>query len=223
MAIHVLRPIRAPRTPLRTAHRTPVRSRVCRIPGRPGDRGRGVTLIEMMMVVGIVAVLLVGAVPGFARLLSSHRASAAVNDLVHGIALARGEALKRNRRVYLAPVGAHWRDGWAVFVDRNDNRLFDAPAGPAGDELITRHDALPGSITIANPSSPTREPFTDVGAPPRTYLMFDGSGYPRQRNGALHFGSLVVTDRTGGAVTVKTLCLASYGRVRVVADRASCS
>ena len=172
-----------------------------------------------MVVIVILGILLATAAPSAERLISSHRTVAATNDFVHGLSVARGEAMKRGRRVYLAPVGVAWRDGWAVFVDRNDNRVFDA----SSDEVILRHGALPASITITNPSSPARQPFTDVGSPQRTYVMFDGSGYPRQRNGAFNIGSLVVSDRTGSATTLRTICLAAYGRVRVVADRSSCS
>ena len=180
------------------------------------------TLIEALIVVSIVAILAAGAVPGFGRAQSVHRASSAIAELQQAVALTRSEALKRGRRVYLAPLGVHWRDGWAVFVDRNDNRVYDPQSAAGGDELIARHDALPASIAVSNPTSPMREPFTDVGSPQRTYLMFDGSGYPRQRNGALNIGSLVVTDRSGGVVTLRALCVSSYGRVRVVADRPSC-
>ncbi len=172
-----------------------------------------------MVVLVVVGILVASAVPGFGRLLSSQRAVSATNDLLHAIALARSEAMRRGRRVYLAPTAVEWHDGWAVFVDRNDNRSFDA----AIDEVVTRHDALPASTTISNPSNANRRPFTDVGSPQRTYIMFDGTGYPRQRNGAFNIGSLAVADRVGSTLTVRTICLASYGRVRVVADRASCS
>ena len=88
---------------------------------------------------------------------------------------------------------------------------------------IAEHDASPASITMSNPTNATREPFTDVGSPQRAYILFDGHGYPRQRNGAFNAGSLVVTDRTGGVTTQRTICLAASGRVRVVVARASCS
>lgn len=181
------------------------------------------TLIETMIVVTLVGVLLACAVPSMSRTLSRHRATAATNDFVHALALARSEALKRSRRVYLAPLNGRWRNGWAIFVDRNDNRVFDPLVDGTGDELIALHDALPASIAMSNPTNPAREPFTDVGSPQRTYVMFDGQGYARQRNGAFSIGSIVVTDRTGSAVSLRTICLASYGRVRVIADRAGCS
>lgn len=176
-----------------------------------------------MIVVSMFAVLLATAVPGVSRMLSAHRATTATNDFIHALALARGEALKRSRRVYLAPLDGRWRNGWAIFVDRNDNRVFDPLVQGAGDELIALHDAMPASIAMTNPNHAVRESFTDVGSPQRTYVMFDGQGYPRQRNGAFNIGSIVVADRTGSAVSLRTICLASYGRVRVIADRAGCS
>ena len=185
-------------------------------------RGIGITLIELIIVLAILAVLLASAVPSFVRFLSNHRASTATNDLVHGIALARAEALKRSRRVYVAPLGVHWRDGWAVFVDRNGNRAYDPPSGGSGDELIALHDALPASIAMTNSSGSRLEPFTDAGAPPRPYVLFDGSGYPRKRNGALSPGGIVVTDFTSSGSAIRTLCLASSGRIRIVKDYAGC-
>ena len=174
-----------------------------------------------MIVLAIIGVLVSVVVPSFSRMLSNHRAASASNDLAHAITLARSEALKRGRRVYLAPRGARWRDGWAVFVDRNDDRAYDGPASPAPDEAIALHDPLPVSIDITKPSG-TGEPFLDNGSPRRAYVLFDGSGYPRQRNGAFHFGSFSIVDRTGSETTMRTLCIASYGRVRIVVDRATC-
>lgn len=183
---------------------------------------RGVSLIECLIVVAILGVLLAGAVPGVSRWMARHQASTAINDLSHAIALARSEALRRSHRVYVAPHNGRWRDGWAVFVDRNDNRVFDPVTGGVGDDAIALHDPLARSITIGNTSGAAREPFTDVGQPQRPYVMFDGSGYPRQRNGGFGAGGIVVTARVGTATTTRTLCLASYGRLRVVENRATC-
>jgi type IV fimbrial biogenesis protein FimT len=187
-------------------------------PHRRPPSDRGVTLIEVMIVVTILGILLATALPSFATLLSNQRATSAVNDLSHALAVARNEAMKRGRRVYVAPIdGAHWRGGWAVFVDRNDNRLFDAST----DELILRHAPLADTITTSNPANPLREPFTDVGSPQRTYVMFDGTGYARQRNGGFEAGSISIVDHTSRSLATRTLCLASLGRVRVT-NRSAC-
>ncbi len=171
----------------------------------------------------ILAILFATAAPDVAGMIASHRATSATNDLIHAFALARSEALRRGRRVYVAPTGARWRDGWVVFVDRNDNRQYDAPAAGGTDELIARHAPLADSTRVTNSSGSAREPFTDSGTPARTYVLFDGHGYPRQRNGALNIGGLVVTDASGAATSVRTVCLASSGRLRVVVDRPACS
>ena len=213
---------RRPADPFRDTLRATPNAR--RAPQRVhASRTQGVTLIELIVVVAILGVLLASAVPSFVKFMSNHRASTAVNDLLHGIALARSEALKRTQRVYIAPIAGRWRNGWAVFVDRNDNRAFDALTAGVGDELIARHDALPASIVISSGSGSVREPFTDAGSPARPYVMFDGHGFPRQRNGALNIGSIVVTDVTRSGSTIRTLCLASSGRTRIVNDRAKCT
>jgi prepilin-type N-terminal cleavage/methylation domain-containing protein len=195
------------------------------VPRHPYRTGRpeGATLIELLIVLTILAILFAAAAPNVGRMIAGHRATSATNDLIHGIALARSEALRRGRRVYLAPSGARWRDGWVVFIDRNDNRQYDGPASGVADELIARHVALADSTQIANTSGSTTEPFTDTGSPPRVYILFDGHGYPRKRNGALNIGGVVVTDTSGRTSSVRTVCLASSGRVRVVVDRAVCS
>ena len=181
---------------------------------RRADRAldRGVTLIEAMVVVTIVGILVATVAPGFGGVLAEHRVVAAATDVLHALTLARAEAMRRSQRVYVAPIGGRWRDGWLLFVDRNDNRVFDAGI----DELIARHDALAPTTTVTNPTSPAREPFTDVGSPARTYVLFDATGYPRQRNGGFSAGSMTFTDRNGAARAVRTLCVAAYGRVRIV-------
>jgi len=185
-------------------------------------RSNGTTLIEALIAIAVLSLLLSAAVPNFRLFVSRHRAMSAAEDFVHAIAVTRGEALKRGRRVYLAPRDGRWRNGWAVFVDRNDNRVYDGPDQREPDEAIALHDALPDSVEVANSAGSAFEPFSDALSPRRSYLMFDGGGYSRQRNGALHFGGIVFSDRSATPATVRTVCLGSYGRVRVVPDRPSC-
>lgn len=180
-------------------------------------RQAGTTFIETLVVLAILSILVATAVPSFSQGLSRHRAATATNDLLHGIALTRSEAIRRGRRVYMAPETGHWRDGWVIFVDRNDDRAFDP-----SDELITRHESLPASTSITNTSGAATEPFTDRGSPKRTYILFDAGGHARQRNGAYGIGGMAIIDRHAGGATIRSICVSAYGRARVVLDRASC-
>ena len=80
----------------------------------PTRRGAGgFTLIEMMTVVTILAVMAGLAAPSMSRLLAQQRLKAAASDLHLAMVKARGEAIKRNCNVGVAPAGT-WASGWTV-------------------------------------------------------------------------------------------------------------
>ena len=98
-------------------------------------RAAGITLVEMLIVIGIVAVLATAATPLLRGLVLDARMTAAVNALVHAIHLARQEAQKDLRDVVIcrsvdalqcAPPG-NWSSGWIAFVnrDRDDPPVVD--------------------------------------------------------------------------------------------------
>ncbi len=180
-------------------------------------RPRGFTLIELLVVVALVSILLSIAVPSFTSFISSYRATSAVNDFLQGVTLARGEALKRGRRVTMLPnlgdaartpsVSGSWSNGWTIFVDLNNNQVLDST-----DTMIFRHGDLPSSITVT-PAGPWTSPFSDAN-----YVAFDGTGYPRTTTSAVLTGGIVLTDQIRSTVNKRTLCLANFGRPRIVKD-----
>jgi type IV fimbrial biogenesis protein FimT len=87
------------------------------------DRQAGLTLLELLTVIAIVAVLGALAVPAFETLTLNARRAAAMDELLRSAWFARTEALRRGRPVLLcashggdtclADTGA-WSGGWLV-------------------------------------------------------------------------------------------------------------
>lgn len=189
------------------------------------EQRAGFTLIELLVVVALISIMLVIAVPSFTSFISNYRATSAVNDFLQGITLTRNEALKRGRRVMMVPHTSggtpsvtgtgDWKYGWTIFVDTNNNQTLDAAEVAAGD-LISQHAALNDSIAVTDAGGATAAPFTDGAS--KTYISFDGTGYPRQLGGGGLAGGIVLTDTTGPSRSVRTLCLANLGRPRIVKD-----
>jgi len=109
-------------------------------------REHGVTLIELMVTIAIVAVVLAVGVPNFRILLVGNRLAGVTNEFMGTLNYARSEAVKRGTTVSVcassdgtACTGA-WSDGWLVFVN-NDN---DNPAAVDAGEPPLRASAAPG-------------------------------------------------------------------------------
>ena len=76
-------------------------------------KSRGFTLIEMMTVITIMTLLVAIAVPNMRSLIANQRAQSAAYDLISDLALARSEAVKRNKDVALSP-SSGWTEGWTI-------------------------------------------------------------------------------------------------------------
>ncbi len=74
----------------------------------------GFTLIEGMVVIGILAILVSLAAPNFVSFIGTMNAKNAAFDLIGDLTMARSEALKRNVTITVAPVNGAWSNGWRV-------------------------------------------------------------------------------------------------------------
>ncbi|MDP3037356.1 MAG: GspH/FimT family pseudopilin [Rhodocyclaceae bacterium] len=106
----------------------------------PRGRAVGITLIEMMVVLSVLAVLLGIAAPSFDNVALSSRLTSYANDLVASANLARSEAFKRNAIVKLciSANGADcatggWQQGWIVLAGTTVIQAH--PASPAGYQM----------------------------------------------------------------------------------------
>ena len=168
----------------------------------------GFTLIELMITLAIAAILLLVAVPNLSTFRRNAELTSAANTFVASLNTARSEALKRGRYAMVVPTnnGASWNDGWVVFVDIIRTQTYTEST----DSVVATQTALPAGIVMTG---------VNIAAGATPYVMFDPSGYSRDKSGG--FGALTLTlARTEGTAAeqldqTRRIIIASTGRVRV--------
>jgi prepilin-type N-terminal cleavage/methylation domain-containing protein len=162
----------------------------------------GMTLIELLVTLAVVAVFATLAAPGMQSLMASQQVSAAASELQASTLQTRNTALARNQQTVMQPLdgtnstNGDFKNGWRIYVDVNGNQSYDAGT----DVLIFSHDALPDSITVTPPTGKANQ------------MTYSGLGF------------LVSTWSTGNATwtisatsttRTKSLTISTSGRVRV--------
>lgn len=146
---------------------------------------RGLTLIELMIAVAIVAILMAVAAPSFEQAINGNRLGSAAGEISGALQLARSEAIRSNRRVVLcrsvngsdcSATSATW-DGWIVFVDT------DGDGARGGAEPIIKAAVIDAPLQLL--SSPA---LTAAGES----FTFRGDGTARNAAGQLMNASLAV-------------------------------
>lgn len=107
---------------------------------------RGFTLIEMMVAIGLTAMLLSMAVPALNLFVSNARQTGAINDFVSTMHIARSAAITTNSRVTVCASSngtscqaVAWDQGWIVFSDLDSDQTLDA-----GEDVIAQSDGIEG-------------------------------------------------------------------------------
>ncbi len=115
---------------------------------------RGLTLVELMAAVAILAVLLSLGAPSLGDALARYRIRVGAHDLVSAMSLARAEAMGRGVSVTVCPLaeppaeecGDNYARGWQVF----SNPGRDASLDGGIDEPIRFFSPLPRGYSITN-------------------------------------------------------------------------
>ncbi len=118
-------------------------------------RTSGFTLLELLVTLAIGAVVLTLAVPAFTSLVLDSRLTTAVNRFVHGMYVARHEALKSGADVAMCRSqsgrqcthSGSWEDGFIVFVNRDQD---DPPRVDMGEPILQVERTLPTAAIVAN-------------------------------------------------------------------------
>jgi len=171
-------------------HRRPARART-----------RGVSLVELCVVLALGAILLGIAAPDLRALVQAQQLKAATGDLFAAIDLARAQALTHGRQVKLVPLdpaGADWARGWRVVDDR------DGDGNVETGEIVAEHGPLAPGVAVG-------VAFTNA-APPY-YIAYNGAGRSCAdgNSAAARWGTLSLFHGTG----IRRIKINMLGRARV--------
>ncbi|MGY6587091.1 MAG: GspH/FimT family pseudopilin [Wenzhouxiangella sp.] len=117
-------------------------------------RQSGLTLIEILIAITVIAILLSIAVPNFRTAIQNNRVATQGNELVTAFQLARSEALKRRAPVIVCAsangtsCGGAWNAGWIVAEDSGQPGTTNFV--PVADGPIRVWTGLRGGMTLAS-------------------------------------------------------------------------
>ena len=187
------------------ASESAVRPRRRTLPARMG----GVTLVELMVTLAIVAVVVGLGAPSFLRVLARHAIAAQAEELQDAVRTGRSEAMRRSGPVVLcrtdaastgrcADSGGSWQT-WLLFADIDRNGTFNA-----GDSLLREHLDPSRRMTVASDAASIR---------------FEATGIAHSEAGDT---VIVLSPNDGDRVQQRKVCVNTRGEVAVVAGDAAC-
>ena len=159
---------------------------------------QGLTLLEVLLVLAVIAILMSIAIPFSETFLFQHRAAAEVNQILDAINYARGEALSRGEIVTLCKsqnqrqCNGSWSDGFIVFVDK------------IGKGVVQEEDDI---LKVFRPIA-SKARLEWRAFPSNNYLQMAPNGFTKFQNGTFYycppnndarFARAVIVDQTGRA------------------------
>ena len=160
----------------------------------------GFTLIEALVAIAIAAIILGIAVPNFQDFMRNTRVTSQTNDFVLALALAKSEAVKRNRPVIVCSSSnstscassVNWHSGWIVYEDSDGDGTVDA------NEILQVRGTLEGGSTFTTPTVQS--------------LTFLNTGYVRDSAAAFNSAfAPAFTSCTSGTTTGRRVTLSALG------------
>ena len=111
----------------------------------------GFTLLELITVMGVVAILATIGVPSFKYVTSSSRVSSEVNALLRDLQYARSEAIRQGLQISVCVSsngtsctgGTAWQQGWLVFTDSGTQGIIDGT-----DAVLRMQNPFNGTDTL---------------------------------------------------------------------------
>lgn len=138
-------------------------------------RQRGLTLVELAVVLTIAALLYTQAAPMFAVWIGNTQTRTAAESVLNGLQLARGEAIRRNRMVQLvftAGPATSWTVGCANPVDNGTPDVEDAGDCLAVIQARAAAESSAQPQMVPTPADATTVTFDSLG---RVTANIDGT------------------------------------------------
>lgn len=170
---------------------------------------RGFTAIELLIVIGIAAILAALAAPSFSAAIDRYRINSAKDELIAAIQYARMESVRRGVQVSLIratgcgvtlTTSDDWSCGYRVYVDSNANEALDS------GELILQTFALQRNYKLEHLGKGDSLDMNMWGLPQTVAHRF-----------VIH---PLATDASSAATVV---CISSGGRIKSIVGTNTCS
>jgi type IV fimbrial biogenesis protein FimT len=122
-------------------------------------RQAGLTLVELMIVIAVIAILAVSVAPSTIKSLPNYRAKASARDMISNFQKAKMEAVKRNTDVVITFItGAYVPDGhvgsYTVFLDDGSGGGIAGDGIQNGAELVLAQVNMPKNVSLYNTTFP---------------------------------------------------------------------
>jgi len=161
---------------------------------------RGLSLLELLITMGISAIIFSIAIPVMASFISQNRIATQVNNLRTSLDLTRSVAIKEKVHTVICKSNDgescsrrdEWDQGWIIFVDNNHDRHRSED-----ERLVLVQQPLPEGTQLK---------YRAFGS--RHYVAYRPMGFTRT-NGTFTICNPAVPDRS------KALILTKSGRVRL--------
>ena len=157
------------------------------------ERANGFTLVELVVTLGVLAIVLNMAAPSFRDLVGDMRNTSRYNRLASDLRLARLEAIKRGGDVSLCARGGadacgdDWSLGWHVFAEKSAADGGTRGAIDADERILVSRLNDDTGVSITAEAS-----IRPADAEARGFIRFDGRG-----RSDWSLGTFVVCDGRG--------------------------
>ncbi len=158
------------------------------------SNSKGVTLMELMVVVAIVSIIAIFTVPSFSGLFAKSRVSSTADQLYSDLQFAKTESLRRSTQIAVIQQDGGWEKGWCVATGfKNAQTCKDI----ADTNILLNKVGAEAKVQTKNACFPTR-------AIPQ--LVF-WNGYVFEQNDIFNANPVTEVDRRKVPATVAPVTL----------------